>query len=145
MRLGGCSPTGGLKLILYFTVSSKMNLTFENASIQALLATPDRLDSLDFGVIGFNDASEVVVYNTYEASSAALRQARVLGKNLFLEIAPCLNNSMVAHRFAIESELDVIISYVLALRMRPIPVRLRLLKESDSNTRFLLVDRAISK
>ncbi|MBC8999871.1 phosphonate transporter [Pseudomonas sp. N40(2020)] len=122
-----------------------MNLTFEEASIQALLAAPDRLDDLDFGVIGFNGSSEVVVYNAYEASSAALRQARVLGKNLFLEIAPCLNNAMVAQRFDNESELDVIISYVLALRMRPIPVRLRLLKESDSNTRFLLVDRAISK
>lgn len=122
-----------------------MNLTFEDASIQALLAAPDRLDTLDFGVIGFNDDSEVVVYNAYEASSAALRQARVLGRNLFLEVAPCLNNSMVAHRYDSESELDVIISYVLALRMRPIPVRLRLLKESDTSTRFLLVDRSTSK
>ncbi|AWM92295.1 phosphonate transporter [Pseudomonas sp. 31-12] len=120
-----------------------MNLTFEETSIQALLAAPDRLDTLDFGIIGFNDASEVVVYNTYEASSAALRQTRVLGKNLFLEIAPCLNNSMVAQRFDSESELDVIIPYVLALRMRPIPVRLRLLKDSNTSTRFLLVDRAI--
>lgn len=122
-----------------------MSLTFEEASIQALLAAPDRLDTLDFGVIGFNGAAEVVVYNTCEASSAALRRARVLGKNLFLEIAPCLNNSMVAQRFDSEPELDVIISYVLALRMRPIPVRLRLLKESDASTRFLLVDRATSK
>jgi photoactive yellow protein len=124
-------------------MSGKMNLTFEETSIQALLAAPDRLDTLDFGIIGFNDASEVVVYNTYEASSAALRQTRVLGKNLFLEIAPCLNNSMVAQRFDSESELDVIIPYVLALRMRPIPVRLRLLKDSNTSTRFLLVDRAI--
>ena len=129
---------------LYFTsrVSSRMNLTFEEASIQALLAARERLDTLDFGVIGFNEACEVVVYNTYEASSAALRQARVLGKNLFLEIAPCLNNSMVAHRFDSESELYTIISYVLALRMRPVPVRLRLLKDSSASTRFLLVDRA---
>jgi photoactive yellow protein len=122
-----------------------MNLTFEEASIQTLLAAPDRLDTLDFGIIGFNEASEVLIYNACEASSAALRQARVLGKNLFLEIAPCLNNSMVAQRFESEPKLDIIIFYVLALRMRPIPVRLRLLKESDSDTRFLLVDRAVSK
>ncbi|MFL1525083.1 hypothetical protein [Pseudomonas sp. O230] len=119
-----------------------MNLTFEEASIQALLAVPDQLDTLDFGIIGFDDASEVVIYNTFEATSAALRQARVLGKNLFLEIAPCLNNAMVAQRFENEPELDVIISYVLALRMRPIPVRLRLLKKIDNNTRFLLVEWA---
>ena len=119
-----------------------MNLTFEEASIQALLAVPDQLDTLDFGIIGFDDASEVVIYNTFEATSAALRQTRVLGKNLFLEIAPCLNNAMVAQRFENEPELDVIISYVLALRMRPIPVRLRLLKKIDNNTRFLLVEWA---
>ncbi|QKG68484.1 phosphonate transporter [Pseudomonas sp. B14-6] len=122
-----------------------MNLTFEETSIQALLGAPDQLDTLNFGIIGFNDASEVVIYNAFEAKSAALRQERVLGKNLFLEIAPCMNNAMVAHRFENETALDVIISYVLALRMRPIPVRLRLLKESDASTRFLLVDRAASK
>lgn len=119
-----------------------MNLTFEETSIQSLLDAPDQLDTLNFGVIGFNDASEVVIYNTFEAKSAALRQARVLGKNLFLEIAPCLNNAMVAQRFENEPELDVIISYVLALRMRPIPVRLRLLKKINNNTRFLLVEWA---
>ncbi|UWF46852.1 hypothetical protein NYP20_15995 [Pseudomonas sp. N3-W] len=119
-----------------------MNLTFEQTSIQALLAAPDQLDTLDFGIIGFDEASEVVIYNTFEATSAALRQARVLGKNLFLEIAPCLNNALVAQRFENEPELDVIISYVLALRMRPVPVRLRLLKNIDNNTRFLLVEWA---
>ncbi|WP_456254649.1 hypothetical protein ACP3PM_18425 [Pseudomonas iridis] len=119
-----------------------MNLTFEETSIQTLLAAPDQLDALDFGVIGFDEASEVVIYNTFEAKSAALRQARVLGKNLFLEIAPCLNNALVAQRFENEPDLDVIISYVLALRMRPIPVRLRLLKNTDNNTRFLLVEWA---
>jgi photoactive yellow protein len=119
-----------------------MNLTFEEASIQSLLDAPDQLDTLNFGIIGFNDASDVVIYNTFEASSAALRQARVLGKNLFSEIAPCLNNAMVAQRFESEPELDVIISYVLALRMRPIPVRLRLLKKIDNDIRFLLVEWA---
>ncbi|AWM91931.1 phosphonate transporter [Pseudomonas sp. 31-12] len=119
-----------------------MNLTFEEASIQSLLDAPDQLDTLNFGIIGFNDASEVTIYNTFEATSAGLRQARVLGKNLFVEIAPCLNNAMVAQRFENEPELDVIISYVLALRMRPIPVRLRLLKKINNNTRFLLVEWA---
>ncbi|RON57793.1 phosphonate transporter [Pseudomonas frederiksbergensis] len=119
-----------------------MNLKFEETSIQALLDAPDKLDTLNYGIIGFNDASEVVIYNTLEASRAGLRQARVLGKNLFLEIAPCMNNAMVAQRFENEPELDVIISYVLALRMRPIPVRLRLLKKTNNNTRFLLVEWA---
>ncbi|MGV8921417.1 MAG: hypothetical protein ACOH2R_27180 [Pseudomonas sp.] len=122
-----------------------MKLTFEDASIQRLLSEVDQLDTLDFGVIGFNETSEISIYNSFEASSAALRQSRVLGKNLFLEIAPCMNNAMVAQRFESEHELNVIISYVLALRMRPIPVKLRLLKESNSKTRFILVDRSSSK
>lgn len=119
-----------------------MNLTFEEASLEMLLASLDRLDALDFGVIGFDSNAKVIVYNTCEATRAASRQGRVLGKNLFVEIAPCMNNAMVARRFEDELELNEIISYVLAFRMRPVPVRLRLLKENNTDTRFLLVDWA---
>ncbi|CAM2157452.1 hypothetical protein PT2222_400049 [Paraburkholderia tropica] len=52
-----------------------------------------------------------------------------------------MNNFMVAQRFDDVDELDEIIPYVLTLRMRPTPVRLRLLKASDYTTRFVLIER----
>jgi hypothetical protein len=52
-----------------------------------------------------------------------------------------MNNFMVAQRFDDEDALDDILPYVLTLRMRPTPVRLRLLKAAGCVTRFVLIER----
>ncbi|OTP79295.1 hypothetical protein PAMC26577_02015 [Caballeronia sordidicola] len=48
---------------------------------------------------------------------------------------------MIAQRFLDESELDEIVPYILTLRMKPTPVRLRLMKSSRAETQFLLIER----
>lgn len=119
-----------------------MALEFDNVSL-ATLNSADRetLDALAFGVIGFAADSLVTVYNAFESAGAGLRAANVLGRHLFDEVAPCMNNFMVAQRFEDEATLDATLPYVLTLRMRPTPVRLRLLRAPDSATRFVLIDR----
>lgn len=119
-----------------------MALEFDNVSL-ATLNSADRetLDALPFGVIGFAADSLVTVYNAFESAGAGLRAANVLGRHLFDEVAPCMNNFMVAQRFEDEATLDATLPYVLTLRMRPTPVRLRLLRAPDSATRFVLIDR----
>ncbi len=111
--------------------------------MSATIRSADRetLDALAFGVIGFAADSLVTVYNAFESAGAGLRAANVLGRHLFDEVAPCMNNFMVAQRFEDEATLDATLPYVLTLRMRPTPVRLRLLRAPDSATRFVLIDR----
>ncbi|MFM0440491.1 PAS domain-containing protein [Paraburkholderia strydomiana] len=119
-----------------------MNKEFEAVQIEDLLAlTAEDLDAVPFGVIGFAPDAVVTVYNETEAKNAGLRPERVLGKHFFEEIAPCMNNFMVAQRFDDEEKLDQTIPYVLTLRMRPTPVRLRLLKAPGHATRFVLIER----
>ena len=116
--------------------------TFDSVLFEDLVEVDERgLDELEFGVIGFDSAYAVTHYNAFESSSAGLSPTRVLGRHLFEEVAPCMNNFMVAQRFEDEAELDEVLPYVLTLRMRPTPVRLRLLKSSRSESRFLLVHR----
>lgn len=104
------------------------------------------LDSLDFGVIGFDADTVVTRYNAFESKAAGLRQANVLGHPLFTVVAPCMNNFMVAQRFedALDAgeALDATIDYVLTLRMRPVKVALRLLASPASAVRYVLVRRA---
>ncbi|WP_345814843.1 phosphonate transporter [Paraburkholderia sp. PREW-6R] len=120
--------------------------SFGSVSFDQLSAADEgTLDSLTFGVIGFDPAYIVTHYNAVESTSAGLRKAHVIGRHLFEEVAPCMNNFMVAQRFEDESELDQVVPYVLTLRMRPTPVQLRLLKSSRSDTRFLLVERKDGK
>ena len=57
------------------------------------------LDMLDFGVIGFDGDTVVCRYNKIESTDAGLSPQRVLGQPLFTNVAPCMNNFMVATRF----------------------------------------------
>lgn len=100
------------------------------------------LDLLPFGVIGMSGDSIVEIYNRTEARLAGLSPDRVLGSHFFSTTAQCMNNFLVAQCFIDELDLDVVIDFVLTLRMRPTPVRLRLLKSSCSRRRYILVDRS---
>jgi photoactive yellow protein len=92
---------------------------------------PNGLDELDFGLIGIDAEGIVQRYNALESRLSGLQVARVMGRPLFTVIAPCMNNEMVAGRFQTAMQdgtaLDTTIDYVLALRMRPVKVLLRLL------------------
>jgi photoactive yellow protein len=103
------------------------------------------LDALDFGVIGFDAETTVCRYNQFESQAAGLSPQRVLGQPLFTNVAPCMNNFMVAQRFedALEQgvPLDATIDYVLTLRMRPVKVALRLVAVPGAAVRYVLVRR----
>ncbi|SNS87396.1 photoactive yellow protein [Noviherbaspirillum humi] len=107
---------------------------------------PHELDELAFGVIGFDDDTGVKIYNRTEATLAGLSVSNVLGQRFFTNVAPCMNNFMVAQRFEdahrLGHELDATIDYVLTLRMRPTKVKLRLLSHPGLALNFVLVDRS---
>lgn len=117
-------------------------LSFEAISLDTLLTLEaDQLDSLPFGVVGISPAGIVEIYNATEAQLAGLQRETVLCTHYFSVTAQCMNNFMVAQRFEDEAEIDAIIDYVLTLRMRPTPVRLRLLKAPRADRRYILIQR----
>ena len=123
-------------------------IPFDQPDLATLLAHSDAtvLDDLGFGVIGFDAAGLVQRYNSFEAQAAGLRAGRVLGQDLFLAVAPCMNNFMVAQRFADARAdnvpLDATINYVLTLRMRPTKVQLRLAYQPGAPLAYVLVQRS---
>lgn len=121
----------------------QFNDTQIGSRLEAL--TPEERDGLDFGVIGFDGDTVVRVYNRFESHAAGLRPPSVLGRPLFTEVAPCMNNFMVAQRFedaaAGAACLDATIDYVLTLRMRPEKVALRLVADPSLKHRYVLVRR----
>ena len=122
-------------------------LSFSAADLAAQLdaCTPEQLDELDFGVIGFDADTNVQRYNAFESQAAGLSPQRVVGQPLFTNVAPCLNNFIVAQRFDDAADeatiLDDTIDYVLTLRMRPVKVALRLLASPGGAYRYVLVQR----
>jgi photoactive yellow protein len=130
-------------------MNAATDLSFAAPGLHGHLAqlSPELLDRLDFGVIGFDADTTVCNYNQTESEAAGLSPSRVLGQPLFTNVAPCLNNFMVAQRFEDAqdegSALDDTIDYVLTLRMRPVKVKLRLLAAPGSNQRYVLVQRKL--
>ena len=110
---------------------------------------PERLDAADdafldglmFGVVGLSTKGEVEVYNTTAAHYGGIKREHVLGQPFFLAVGACMNNFLVAQRFEDEELLDTVLDYVLTYRMRPTPVKLRLLKRPGSQRRYLLIKR----
>ncbi|WP_439532141.1 phosphonate transporter [Polymorphobacter sp.] len=111
----------------------------------ASLATLDdaALDGLPFGVIGLSKEGFADVYNATESRLAGLPRAKVIGAHFFDDIAQCMNNFMVAQRFEDESALDATLDYVLTLRMKPTPVKLRLLQSPEVALRYVLIERNV--
>jgi len=122
---------------------------FDSPTLMAALAdlSDGELDVLPYGVIGFDAQGHVARYNVYESRAAAFPRDEVLGQHVFVELAPCFNNYLVAGRFDEAREhgsvLDETLPYVLTFRMRPTRVRLRLLSRPDQPLRFILVQRAL--
>jgi photoactive yellow protein len=122
-------------------------MQFDDKNVGVVVSQLDDhdLDSLDFGVIGFDHESIVRRYNACESKAAGISPDRVLGKHLFSTVAQCMNNYMVAQRFedALSENvmLDEIIDYVLTLRMQPTKVKLRLISSPVMPMRYVFVQR----
>jgi photoactive yellow protein len=115
-------------------------LSFDDPGLAARLPllTDSELDRLPFGVVEMNQAGHVVRYNATESRYTGLSRDRVVGRHFFQEVAPCSNNRHVAGRYG-QVALDETLEYTFALRLKPVPVRLRLLKVVGRTHMFLLV------
>ena len=117
-------------------------MEFATCSIREVdTAHAGALDDLPFGVIGFDKSCAVDLYSKAESRLAGLTPDKVVGKHVFAVVAPCMNNYLVAQRFEDEPELDATIDFVLTLRMRPTPVKLRMLQSAEVARRYLLIQR----
>lgn len=118
-----------------------MDFDAEDALDQLERLNEAALDGLAFGVVGLAADGTTTRYNRTEATLAGLDPELVLGRSFFVEVAPCMNNFMVAQRMLDEPEIDEVVPYVLTVRMKPTPVRLRLLKRAGGDAMYLLIDR----
>jgi photoactive yellow protein len=127
--------------------SPMLSLRFDSPRLCEALNELDAtaLDGLPFGVMGFDSEGHVSCYNNHEAVASGFSPESVLGQHLFIELAPCLNNYLIAGRFE-EAQLrgdslDEVVPYVLTFRMRPTRARLRLLARPGHALRYVLTLR----
>ena len=115
---------------------------FSRIDIDHLDSSDDAfIDALPFGVVGLSAAGIAEIYNATETRYGGMQRANIIGQPFFLIAGVCMNNFLVAQRFEDEDVIDSIVDYVLTFRMRPTPVKLRLLKQPHISRRYLLIQR----
>lgn len=122
-------------------VGSEMDFT-DSEALRRLESMDDAtLDELPFGVVGLKRDGVVDRYNAHESRLAGLTRESAVGHHFFAEVAPCMNNFLVAQKLVDEPRLDETIPYVLTVRMRPTKVQIRMLKADDFERMYLLIER----
>jgi photoactive yellow protein len=102
-------------------------------------ATSAELDLLPFGVVAMAPDTTVDAYNRWESRASGLTPERVIGRRFFSAVATCMNNYLVAGRFASVPEIDAVADSVFTFRMIPRRVRLRMLKAPAAARIYLLI------
>ena len=76
-------------------------LEFGNADVAMVLArmSEEEIDALSFGAIMLDRHGMILWYSDAEARLASRKAKDVLGKNFFLEVAPCTNRKEFRGRF----------------------------------------------
>jgi photoactive yellow protein len=126
-------------------IDNSPTVAFEQADLLSALESLEtqQQDTLPFGVIGFGRDCLVKRYNRFESEATGLLQEKVLGKNVFTDIAQCMNNFMVAQRYeeawTSAAPLDATLDYVLTWRMHPTKVKLRLLWAPNSELAYIVL------
>jgi photoactive yellow protein len=105
---------------------------------EAVEALPlDHIDQLPFGVIGLDSQGIVRVFNRTEAEKSGFKGRPAIGKEFFIDVAPCMNNSYFKGRIdkAIASgTLDVRFTFVgdFSDRNRELAVRVQGAKDGGT-------------
>jgi photoactive yellow protein len=118
-------------------------LSFDAPQMGAQLScmSDSELDALPFGVIEMNHQFKVLRYNSIESRHSRLPPDRVIGQNLFRDVAPWANNQRIARRYRLDS-VDETMQYTVSLNMQQEAVTLRMLKPGYSERMYLLVNRS---
>lgn len=106
-----------------------MKQSFDDANLLTWLdnAQPKDLDILDFGVVRMNYENTVMAYNDAECEISGFDKNNTIGKNFFVQVAPCTNNFMVSEKYK-NDVLDETLPYIFTHITKPTKVILRLLK-----------------
>lgn len=106
-----------------------MEQSFNDANLLKWLdnATEEDLDLLGFGVVRMNHQDIVLAYNNAECKISGFEKENTIGKNFFIQVAPCTNNFMVSEKYK-NDDLDETLPYIFTHITKPTKVILRLLK-----------------
>ena len=121
-------------------------LEFGQEDLDNVFATlsPSQIDNLAFGAIQLDRNGKILTFNATESSITGRRKDAVIGRNFFLEIAPCCNRP--AFRGVFEAgvkagKLNAMFDYVFDYKMNPTRVKVHMKSAVADDTFWVFVKR----
>lgn len=118
-----------------------MSIDFSDSALLSYLDTcsEEQFEALPFGAIKMNHQNIIERYNQAQCEITGYETLQVLGKEFFRDVAPCTHHYMVSEQYMMNSELDSMVHFTFNHNLKPITVKLRLLKSASSQ--YLLTER----
>jgi photoactive yellow protein len=106
--------------------------------------TEEELDALPFGAIKLSPRGTVISYNATEGRLTGRTRERVLGRNFFIDVAPCTDVQEFRGRFvelAKESEMSIFHEFSFEFPfVPPLTVKITLLRDRGDKSIWVLVE-----
>lgn len=102
----------------------------------------DALNDLAFGTIRVDATGRILFYSRTEGELSGRDPNRVLGRNFFLDVAPCTNIPAFFGRFqegVRNGRLDTVFEFVFDFEMEPLVVRIRMSEAAQPGEYWILV------
>ncbi|MBC7419895.1 MAG: photoactive yellow protein [Bdellovibrio sp.] len=98
----------------------------------------------EVGIVEVDDTGAIKIYNKYESDLAGVALSNAVGKNFFIQVAPCTNNRLFMGTFKTGVQLgnmDKKFNYTFTYKMKPTPVTIHLYRDTQSARNFIFVKR----
>lgn len=121
-------------------------VTFEKDDLENTLARMDdaQLDKLAFGAIQVDGTGRILKYNATEGTLSGRDPKAVLGKNFFVEVAPCTNRREFRGVFengVRSGRLNVLFEYIFDHKMQPTKVKVHMKNAISDGSYWIFVKR----
>lgn len=125
-------------------------LSFSDDQAAATLAgmNPEEFNSLAFGAIELDEKGTILRYNEAEGAITGRDPKEVIGKNFFMEVAPCTDSPEFRGRFrdgVNSGDLNITFEYLFTFQMRPTKVSVRMKQSLTGDSYWVFVKRLQKK
>ena len=122
------------------------DLGFVPADIVRCLGNMDQAtaDKCDFGIVEVDDSGTIRLYNRWEQELAGVSFQQAVGRNFFVDVAPCTNNRLFLGRFrqgVQTGSMDVAFNYTFTYKIRPTGVAIHMYRHAASQRNYVFVKR----
>lgn len=124
---------------------------YQGVDVSTVLDTmpAQQLDALPYGIIKLDEAGTILEYNMTESDITGRSPVDVIGKNFFVEVAPCTKTPAFYGKFEEGFQkqfLNTVFDYLFDYNMTPVRVKVHMVYAKANQTGYVwvIVKRVLS-